>query len=303
MNFLWLEYFSAVVEDGSIRSAAARMYVSEQSVSEVIKKLEKELGAQLLQRTRPQAVTPAGEVLYRYAAEILELKRQMVNEISENYAECRKDTIRIGVSALGLPDFLPALMERVQDRMPNVKLELVRQRSMNAKDFSGADLYFPPIPLDDSLEHIILHRDEICVMVSRALLEKTYGAKLDAACRKLSGGCLPDFRDLPFIDTRYAAPGFSQQQLWGEDVRLSPVIYTDSLETKLSLCADGYGAAIVMENEIRQCLEPELRQKVRVFPLRLDQGSADLAVSYRAGKRLSELERQFIQIAKDFFRP
>ncbi|MCI8539507.1 MAG: hypothetical protein HFF18_12775 [Oscillospiraceae bacterium] len=40
---------------------------------------------------------------------------------------------------------------------------------------------------------------------------------------------------------------------------------------------------------------------MRRFPLRLDTAGAGLAVSYRKGKRLSALERQFIQIAKDFF--
>ncbi|MCI8539506.1 MAG: LysR family transcriptional regulator [Oscillospiraceae bacterium] len=146
MNFLWLEYFTAVVEEKSIRGAAARMYVSEQAVSEVLKKLEKELGTQLLQRTRPQTVTPAGTVLYRYAMEILSTKERMVSEITENYADARKHTIRIGVSALGPPDFLPALLERVRNQIPGIRLELVRQSSTEAKEFSGADLYFPLIP-------------------------------------------------------------------------------------------------------------------------------------------------------------
>lgn len=307
MNFLWLEYFSAVVEEGSIRNAAARMYVSDQAVSEVVKKLERELGAQLLQRTRPQAVTPAGEALYRYAAEILDLKRQMVNEISERYADCRKDTVRIGISALGAPDFLPGLMAQVRKQIPGVRLELVRQSSVNARDFSGADLYFPLIPLDDSLEHVVLRRDAVCVMVSRQLLEKTYGASLEASVRELEGGRLPAFRALPFIDTRSAAAsGFSQHQLCSEDeFRLSPLICTDSPETMLALCGDGYGAVIVMESEIRRhlsTLPPEQRKELRFYPLHLASGSADLAVSYRAGKRLSRLEQQFIQIAREFFR-
>lgn len=306
MNFLWLEYFTAVAEEKSIRGAAARLYVSDQAVSEVIKKLERELGTRLLQRTRPQTITPAGAVLYRYAAEILTLKRQMVTEILENYADARKNTIRIGISAFGSPDFLPALLERARSQIPGVRLELVQQPSINAKDFSGADLYFPLIPLDDSLEHVILRRDGICVLASQSLLEKTYGDEWEAACRTLEQGRLPGFRELPFLDMRSAADsGFAQHQLCGEDeFRLCPLIYTDSPETMLSLCIDGYGAIILTESEARQRLDglpPEKRDEMRRFPLHLDTAGTSLAVSYRKGRELSPLERQFIRIASEFF--
>jgi len=56
----------AIVEEGSITAAAARLSVSKSGVSDVLKSLEVSLGVQLLTRTtRRQTLTPIGQKFYR----------------------------------------------------------------------------------------------------------------------------------------------------------------------------------------------------------------------------------------------
>lgn len=61
-----MEYFQAVIENGNFYDAAEQCHVSQSAVSQQIKKLEDELGVQLLERhNRTFSLTDAGEHFYR----------------------------------------------------------------------------------------------------------------------------------------------------------------------------------------------------------------------------------------------
>src|SRR5690349_24404349 len=59
-----LRYFAAVAEHGSVSRAAVELHLSQSALSEALRKLEVELGAELLHRTsRGVRPTAAGEAL------------------------------------------------------------------------------------------------------------------------------------------------------------------------------------------------------------------------------------------------
>lgn len=69
--------FATVVEQGSFTKAADKLGVSRSMVSQHLKKLEKRLNNQLLQRTtRKLQLTLSGQGFYHHCAELLELARQ-----------------------------------------------------------------------------------------------------------------------------------------------------------------------------------------------------------------------------------
>ena len=67
MNFRNLEYFLAAAEEKNITRAAKKLYISQQSLSEHIAKLEDELGVPLFERTPNLKLTYAGEKHVRSA--------------------------------------------------------------------------------------------------------------------------------------------------------------------------------------------------------------------------------------------
>ena len=72
MTLQQLGYVVAISEEGSFNKAAERLYISQPSLSEAIKELEKELGLTLFNRTgRGTTLTADGSVFLPYARSVL----------------------------------------------------------------------------------------------------------------------------------------------------------------------------------------------------------------------------------------
>jgi len=84
MTFGQLNTFLALAQIGSVRGAAAALVVTEPAVSAAVGALQRDLGVELVTRQgRGVVLTPAGETLARYAAELLALRDQALREIRE----------------------------------------------------------------------------------------------------------------------------------------------------------------------------------------------------------------------------
>lgn len=101
LNYHHLFYFWAVVREGSITRAAARLRLAQPTISGQLKALEAALGEPLLVRDgRHLRATATGEVVFRYAEQIFGLGREMM-------AAVRGRGALSGRLALGIADVLP----------------------------------------------------------------------------------------------------------------------------------------------------------------------------------------------------
>lgn len=82
MNLKELEYYRMVCKHKSITKAAHALYMTPQGLSKIIKNMENELGATLLNRTAAGiSLTASGEYLYQHLPEVLEPYQQICSEI------------------------------------------------------------------------------------------------------------------------------------------------------------------------------------------------------------------------------
>jgi DNA-binding transcriptional LysR family regulator len=85
MELHQLRYFVTVVREGTFTRAAERLYITQPSLSEQIRKLENERGCPLFERLgRTLALTNAGEALRPHAERVLlevEQARLQVQEV------------------------------------------------------------------------------------------------------------------------------------------------------------------------------------------------------------------------------
>ncbi len=83
LNYHHLRYFWATVKEGGVTRASRRLHVSQPTVSSQIRELEDVLDQPLLNReSQKLALTDAGRICYRYAEQIFELGRDMVDELN-----------------------------------------------------------------------------------------------------------------------------------------------------------------------------------------------------------------------------
>jgi DNA-binding transcriptional LysR family regulator len=84
MELTQLETFLAVAEERSFSRAAVRLHRTQPAVSQVIRKLEEQLGEVLFDRAaRDGSLTAAGELLQEYAIRLLALRREAGSAIAE----------------------------------------------------------------------------------------------------------------------------------------------------------------------------------------------------------------------------
>ena len=86
MDLSLIQSFVAVAEEKSFSSAARHLFISQQSLSKQIARLEEELGATLLVRSRPLNLTDEGKLFLQTAKGMLRLKEQY-EEAAATYNE------------------------------------------------------------------------------------------------------------------------------------------------------------------------------------------------------------------------
>jgi DNA-binding transcriptional LysR family regulator len=124
MELRHLRYFVAVAEELNFRRAAERMNVSQPSLSTQVRKLEEDVGAQLLERdTHRVSLTPAGSSFLQDCIRILrdtEESARKTLRISRGEA----GTLSIGfVASLG-HGLLPRMLRAYRRKFPDVELRL-----------------------------------------------------------------------------------------------------------------------------------------------------------------------------------
>ncbi|WP_405386499.1 LysR family transcriptional regulator [Streptomyces sp. NBC_01102] len=174
MHFQQLTYFVAVAEAKHFTRAAEEVHVSQPSLSQQIKALENELGAELFSRARGNiALTDAGEALLPLARRILADADTARHEVQE-LVQLRRGRIRLGATPSVCTGLLPYVLRAFHDLHPGVQLlieeggshDLVRELARGALDLA---LLVLPLPAaSPALTTVELLREDLVVLSSPA---------------------------------------------------------------------------------------------------------------------------------------
>ncbi|MDR3670915.1 MAG: LysR substrate-binding domain-containing protein [Holophaga sp.] len=132
MELRLLRYFVAVAEELHFSRAAVRLHMAQPPLSQQIRRLEQELGVQLLNRTRRQvALTEPGRDFLASAQEIL---RQVEGAVARVQRLGRGEAGRLAIamiSSVAYQDTLPRILRAYRARFPAVSITL---QEMNAEE-------------------------------------------------------------------------------------------------------------------------------------------------------------------------
>lgn len=108
-----LKALSLIAQTGSFTRAAERMFVTQSAVSALVRELEDEVGAALIQRGRVIALTDAGEVLHRAALRAeMEIQRGVMDARSGPAAA--QPVVRVAAGSLSAAALMPAAIARLR---------------------------------------------------------------------------------------------------------------------------------------------------------------------------------------------
>ena len=169
MELRQIRFFEAVAEDRHFGRAAERMYIAQPALSQHIRRLERELGVQLLDRSaRHVRVTPAGEAF-------LEVARRMLRQVDEGTDAARRaeagetGSLAVGVHMSVAAPVLSVLLRHWNRVRPAVQPRLTSGRARDLVDLvrrRELDLALVDGPVTDGgLESALVVEDRLVVVL------------------------------------------------------------------------------------------------------------------------------------------
>ena len=262
MDIRQLTYFMVIAEEGQITAAARRLHMAQPPLSQQMKALEEELGVQLLQREpRSVTLTDAGEILYRWARQIITLTDSTRREIAD-FKNGLRGTLSIGtVSSSGSVILRPALRQ-FHDSHRGIRFEIYDGNTFRVLDMLGKGL------IEIGIVRTPFKQDAFdCTLLPEEPMV------------------------LAYADTM-ADPSPGQPTLTIEQLQGLPLILcrNDDARTTLLWAETGLGYAVVPASAISPARLPQLQTKAIDEPRLRTQ----LAVITPKHRYLSSIARQFI---------
>lgn len=124
-------YLFAIEELGSVSAAARRLFISQPTLSQFLKKYEEELGCPIFIRTsQGLLLTPEGALFLETARSILRLEQDMKNRLSD-MSETMTGSVTFAVSAQRAPMLLPTFLPDFCKSYPGIDVKIVEGRTKN----------------------------------------------------------------------------------------------------------------------------------------------------------------------------
>lgn len=168
MDYDQLTSFLEVAKLQSFSRAAEKIYRTQPAISAQVRLLEQECGERLFDRSGKKVLlTPAGEILQRYAQKIIELHRDALQAVAE-LNQTARGKLLIGANEATCLYVLPKTFARFKELYPLVQISIYRNFShkiMQKVQEGAVELGIVTLPLTaTNVEVISLFRDEMQVV-------------------------------------------------------------------------------------------------------------------------------------------
>ena len=278
-----------VVREGSFSKAAKALYRTQPAVSQIIQRLEEEIGHPLFDRSSRRGVlTDAGRVLLSHAERLLNLKDQALAAVAD-VRHLRSGQLIIATNELTCLYLLPLLHE-FRRRHPAVRLSIRRalasRITAEVRDY-GADLGVVTYqPGDNDVDSVVVYRDQLAFVVPRG---HRFTRRREVTIRDLGGEA--------FVAHHVSSPYRAKvvETFQKRRVTLQMPIEMPTIDAIKKFVAAGHGVAllpaIAVEGEVAR---GEL-VRVRVPELAFER---PVRVVWRKGGSLSHAATAFLTVAE-----
>lgn len=303
-----LHYFLDTAKSLNITETSERLYISQQTLSNHIRRVESYYGTPLFNRHPRLQLTSAGQEVLKYAEKLFEDEKTLFSLLTD-LGNSDSGQIIIGVTSPRCNSYLPAVLELYSACYPKVQIhtiegtnsELEQLILKNQLDFAVGGYINGNNP--NICSHST-HEDPIYFCVPDKLLSQYYASTeiKQIKSKSISGANVADFSQLPLAIPQ-AKNRLGQKILeCFQTARCTPNIYFSSKQTSLMVpvCNSGLAAGFISHMNLSYWL-PQLKNDINIFPL-FNNGkpvTTSVKLIYHKQRYLNKFVKTFLQITVD----
>ena len=299
-----MAYVYEVYRQRSFTRAARALYISQPSLSQMIRKAEGRIGMTIFDRsTSPIGLTEAGRAYIRAAEQVLQIESDLRRYL-DDAEQCITGVLTLGGAMLFTSYVLPPMLSAFSERYPGVELRLHEAPTARLKeqlqegslDFAVDNSAFAPAVYAART----FKREQVILAVPRTLAVNERAGRYRLTARDLCSGEAPHaplalFRDTPFLmlkegnDTRERAERLCAQAGFSPKIRLQ----LDQQLAAYTLAGYGLGAAFISDTLALSAPPDE-----RLYFYRIDNPDVERSISlfYKRTRVLSAPMRAFLSL-------
>ncbi len=295
MNTKQLTYVLTLAHEGSFSKAADCLNITQPSLSQYIKKIEKQVGLDLFDRTNGDVrLTDAGRVYIDTGRKILDLEHQMEGAFSD-LQSYKTGSLIIGAAPYRAVSMLPTVACFFKSLHPGIHL-VVREGTtaelVEGMEHGEYDLALTVLPLDDRFfcyEKVVEEELILAVPSSHPPFPASH----------------VEARKYPAVDVRVldeqslvmlTDAQFMQKQL--ENLRINyelsfrPAAIVKSLEAQIEMVKAGVGMALMPSGIERFCAD----DSVTFYSFTDDLPKREVVVTWRKDRKLSKVSEELKEV-------
>lgn len=302
-----------VYQEKSISKAAQKLFVSQPSLSIMIRKIEEEVGLPLFDRTsKPIRLTEAGLEYIKATEAILHIEKAFDNYINAAN-ELLTGSLTVGGNQLLSSLVLPSYISKFISRYPDIQLHMEDDNSLALENMISTgqlDLVIDNRKLDSEVFEQHLWRTEHLLLAVPAGFECNRGLEQYQLREEdiLSGSYLSEevepvvldsFQNIPFIsmtknnDTRRCSDEIMKQA----GITPNTILEIDRLVTLYNFIEIGTAASVVSDTLVRHIQHHD--GKVLFYRLASPHARRDIYVSYKKNRYYSKAMKAFMELLFD----
>ncbi|SER30115.1 LysR family transcriptional regulator [Parafannyhessea umbonata] len=308
MNFTSMDYFVALAEEKSFTRAAARLAVTQQTLSAHIAGVERELGVRLVNRRVPLTLTYAGQVFLGYAQRFRSQERAMRQEFLD-IAGDQRGLLGVGVASTRGHMLMPQAISSFGASHPGVNVLLHEDENEALVSLLRAeklDMVVATVPHDaHDLEVHRLYREQVVLLAHQDLLARALGEDVEGVLGRV--GRTGDMRllaRLPFMMLgENDEPGDLARRMFASSgVEPTVRVYSKNSETLVDLAAEGVGACFVPFELAVDSIKKHGRDRLRMIGLGR-RAMIDIDVAWRRSDHVWSVVKDFNDVLVELFCP
>ena len=295
MNTKQLQYVITLAHEGSFSKAADTLNISQPSLSQYIKKIEKQIGLSLFDRTNGDVrLTDAGRVYIEAGRRILSIEHQLENSFTDLQSN-KTGSLIIGAAPYRAASMLPTIAKSFQN--VHIGMHLVIREGTTAELVEGMehgeyDLALTLLPIDERIfvwEKVMEEELVLAVPSSYSPLPATH-----LPDRKFPAIQMEELNRKPLVmltETQYM-----QKQLnnFVIDYKIKPTTaaIVKSLEAQIEFVKAGVGMALVPSGIERFCID----SSVAFYSFIPELPKREVVVMWRKDRKLSKVAEELVSV-------